>query len=259
MAYHDVLELDRKTAEEWIFETKLAKWLVTNDEHFWRRVSEDRTPHLINPDGEFTPENDADYQADIKRIKLEFEQRMTWVNDWEKQERSEHANGRANQLRQGAREVRNQAMKNAYKLHDLRKGGWSNRAVYHMRQMVSSRLQANSNKEDFNWRERQAMKARYHEKAYARERMMPTDAKQTAGFPAPPSSPSSSSTHQLSLLPALEHRLLHTARSFAHQLQHSVKALAPAFYAWEKRVSGSHPPGVQKVPLEAEMKAASPW
>ncbi|KAI9826721.1 MAG: hypothetical protein M1826_006603 [Phylliscum demangeonii] len=291
MGYRQSLELDHLDAEEWIFQADFVKLMVAdakddeawiqhrknggdlsetrrkyyenrarqaeevnqryeqNDEHFQRRVAEDRTRHLINPDGEFTPENDADYQADIKQIKLEFEQRMTWVNDWEKHERPEHTDARAKQLRRGAKELQEQAMKYAYERHDLRKGGWSDRAAYHKRELVIRRQQVI--KKDNT--------VQRLEEAYARERKMPTDAQQRAGFPTPPSSPSSSSTHQLSLLPALEHRLLHTAHSSVHQFQHSVKTLAPAFYGWEKRFSGSQVPGVQKVPLEAELKAVSHW
>ncbi|KAI9833418.1 MAG: hypothetical protein M1826_007516 [Phylliscum demangeonii] len=248
-----------------------------NDEHFQRRVAEDRTRHLINPDGEFTPENDADYQADFKQITLEFEERMTWVvgalpaecalseddraspadwrqNEWEKQESPEHTEGRANLLRQLAKKLRDQGMKYAYERHDLRKAGWSKQAEHHKRRLVLERHRASLVIYNAAQRRRQDKTVQLHEDAYARERKMPTDAEQKAGFPAPPSSPSSSSTHQLSLLPALENRLLHTARSSVHQFQHTAKALAPAFYAWEKRVSGSHPPGVQKVPLEAELK-----
>ncbi|KAI9825197.1 MAG: hypothetical protein M1826_007054 [Phylliscum demangeonii] len=260
MGYGQSLELDHIDAAEWIRRTDLAKWSVTNDQHFQQRVAEERTRHLINPDGEFTPENDADYHADVKQIRLEFEQRMTWVNNWEKQERPEHRDGRADKLREGAKKIQEDGNKNAYARHDLRKGGWSNRAASYKREMAIRRHQVIKDTEDDTWRGRKIREdktVRLHEEAYARERKMPTDAQQKAGFPPSPSS--SFSAHQLSLLPTLEHRVLHTARSSVHQLQRNAKALAPVFYAWEKGLSKSRVPGVQKAGLEAELEAVSSW
>ncbi|KAI9833397.1 MAG: hypothetical protein M1826_007495 [Phylliscum demangeonii] len=258
---HDISQTRSESDEHQRLEER-AQLLKQNNQHFQQRVAEERTRHLINPDGEFTPENDAGYQADIKQIKLEFEQRMTWVNKWEKQAHPKIDRGMAARLRKDAERLRDQAMKSAYERHDLRNGGWSDRAAYHKRELAIRRLKISRETEIGLWRAsnmREDKTVKRYEKAYARERKMPTDAEQKAGFPPPPSSPPSSSTHQLSLLPALEHRLLHTARSSAHQLQHSVKALAPAFYTWEKRVSGSQAPGDQKAGLEAELKAASSW
>ncbi|KAI9833404.1 MAG: hypothetical protein M1826_007502 [Phylliscum demangeonii] len=252
-------ELQEKQTQRLLERTQQLK---QNNQHFQQRVAEERTRHLINPNGEFTPANDADYQAEVKQIRLEFEQRVTWVNKWEKQAHPKIGRERAARLRKDAERLRDQAMKNAYERHDLRKGEWSDRAAYHKRELAIRRLKISRETETDIWRAqnmRQDKTAKLHEESYARERKMPTDAEQKAGFPPPPSSPSSSSTHQLSLLPDLENRVLHAARSSLHQVQHTAKALAPAFTAWEKRVSGNHAPGVQRAGLEAEMKAASSW
>ncbi|KAI9806162.1 MAG: hypothetical protein M1826_004675 [Phylliscum demangeonii] len=208
--------------------------LRQNKEHFQQRVAEERTRHPI-ADGHFTPANDADYQADVRQIQRDFEQRMTEV----------------------AEEIRDLAMKKAYERHDIRKGEWNADADYHKRQLAIRRHEQSRGRTP-------------REDAYAKSRPMPTDAEQVAGFPPPPSPPSSPSTssrssfstHPLSVLPA---HVLHAARSALHQLEHSAKhtvqSLGPAFFAWEKRASNSHAPGVRKVGgrLGAELEAAPSW
>ncbi|KAI9825555.1 MAG: hypothetical protein M1826_006945 [Phylliscum demangeonii] len=177
------------------------------------------------------------------------------INDWEKQAHPERGARTAAQLRTEAEELRRNAMMNAYQRHDMRKGKWDPVSDHHKRQLALRRLELSQNTAlGYYW---QALKMRLdkdvqrHQEAYARARPMPTDAEQTAGF---------SSSHQLSLLPALKNDVLRTAHSSLHQFQRTAKALAPAFYAWEKRASMSHEPGVQKVgTMETELKAVSSW
>ncbi|KAI9829211.1 MAG: hypothetical protein M1826_005806 [Phylliscum demangeonii] len=156
--YGQTLESDRLQTEEWIkrmnfaqgmdsseFEEQIARnkkeytqRLRQNKEHFLQRVAEERSRHPI-ADGDFTPANDADYVADIRQIQLDFEQRMTEVNEWEKQAHPAHRDERPGRLRRKARQIREQAMKTAYERHDMRKGEWNDLAAFYKRQLAIRR------------------------------------------------------------------------------------------------------------------------
>ncbi|KAI9811543.1 MAG: hypothetical protein M1826_003146 [Phylliscum demangeonii] len=205
------------------YKAERTQRLQQNKAHFQQRVAEDRTRHPI-ADGDFTPANDADYQADVRQIQRDFEQRMTEVAEWEKQAHPTHRVERAAELRSNAELIRDAAMKKAYERHDMRKAGWNQIADYHKRQLAKRRHQLSMTR-SMDRRSYLTGLIQKEERAYAESRPMPPDAEQ------------------------LEHAAKHAAK-------HTVKALGPAFFAWEKRAasSNSQAPAVQKVggPLEAE-------
>ncbi|KAI9827961.1 MAG: hypothetical protein M1826_006157 [Phylliscum demangeonii] len=181
--------------------------LRQNKLHFEQRVAEERTRHPI-ANCPFTPANDSDYQADVRQIQRDFEQRMT-------------------EMVERAEEIRDTAMKKAYERHDIRKGEWNADADYIKRQLALRRHEQSTGRKPCEWRdsqpgwrELQERLIKEEERAYAKSRPMPTDAE-----------------------------------------QHTVQSLGPAFFAWEKRASNSHAPGVQRVGgrLGAELEAAPSW
>ncbi|KAI9832206.1 MAG: hypothetical protein M1826_002210 [Phylliscum demangeonii] len=196
-----------------------------NEAHFQQRAAQDRTRHPI-ADGDFTPANDADYQADVRQIQRDFEQRMTEAAEWAKQAHPTHRVQRTAQMKELAEKIRASAMKKAYERHDIRKGGWNKIADYHKRQLAEHRHQlSNTRSRQFFESHRQLSRKdimrlrsdlkrliQKEERAYAKSRPMPPDAEQ-----------------------------------LEHAAKHTFKSLGPAFFAWEKRASTSHAPGVQKV------------
>ncbi|KAI9825343.1 MAG: hypothetical protein M1826_007021 [Phylliscum demangeonii] len=245
--------------------------------------------------GKFTPANDADYEFDVQQIQLDYEHRMAESeNNGEKPTPLTFPPSTTEALRERAQKTRDQSMINAYERHDLRKNDWTQgtqalkRQIARLRHAQSEQRRAKGEKEiqldgDEEYEEggsssrpsrrlsRLDKLLETKELAYARQRPMPSVAKQKAGLlppeippeSSPPPPPASPSPHQLALLPSLEKTVVGAARSSLHQLEHAAQSLGPSLFAWEKRASKSRARAVSKVgPLEgagAELKAATSW
>ncbi|KAI9815607.1 MAG: hypothetical protein M1826_001975 [Phylliscum demangeonii] len=221
--------------------------LVQNDDRFRARARERRTRRPKDSNGELTPANDADYEAEVQEIQRVFEQRMTETqrastllhfHKWE-----------ADHLQLRAQLSRDQAMINAYERHDMRHAGWTwatrslKRQIARLRYAKKIRTDHHPSDDDDDddaavpLRQDKILRAK--ERAYARKRPLPSVAQQKAGFgPSPPSA------HQIALLPAaLVEKVVHAARSAWRQLEHGAAAAAAAtsvvLLAWRQQQRGA--------------------
>ncbi|KAI9825196.1 MAG: hypothetical protein M1826_007053 [Phylliscum demangeonii] len=268
---------------------KRQQRLLQNDGYIRAKAGERRT-RRPKGDGEFTPANDADYEADVQEIQREYQQRMAEVesaadtkNPWAIPQK------KADDLKQRAQRSRDQDMVNAYERHDMRKRDWTWDTDVLKRQIARLRYEKKArNERDFRKEVQTDLDKAYEdshpalkakstrpdkileakERQYARKRPMPSVAEQKAGFPPPSSPPSSSSSspppppaaHQMALLPALTNQVAHAVRSSLRQLEHAATFLGHAVPAWAKRGSKSEAAGVERFGrLDAEVKAAGSW